>query len=92
MLFQIYGENAGFQLLGWALVFVGLIAANELARRSKKGGIFFFLALPAALTVYFIAIYAGAAMGAEWALNNPTYTHMNSWFHYAKLYAASFQP
>ena len=51
MLFQIYGENAGFQLLGWALVFVGLIAANELARRSKKGGIFFFLALPAALTV-----------------------------------------
>ena len=31
MLFQIYGENAGFQLLGWALVFVGLIAANELA-------------------------------------------------------------
>ena len=89
MLFQIYGENAGFQLLGWALVFVGLIAANELARRSKKGGIFFFLALPAALTVYFIAIYAGAAMGAEWALNNPTYTHMNSWFHYAKLYAAT---
>ena len=65
MLFQIYGENAGFQLLGWALVFVGLIAANELARRSKKGGIFFFLALPAALTVYFIAIYAGAAVGAE---------------------------
>ena len=89
MLFQIYGENAGFQLLGWALVFVGLIAANELARRSKKGGIFFFLALPAALTVYFIAIYAGAAMGAEWALNNPTYTHMNSWFHYAKLYATT---
>ena len=28
-------------------------------------------------------------MGAEWALNNPTYTHMNSWFHYAKLYAAT---
>ena len=80
MLFQIYGENAGFQLLGWALVFVGLIAANELARRSNKGGIFFFLALPAALTVYFIAIYAGAAMGAEWALNNPTsvsYTHLD---------------
>ena len=89
MLFQIYGENAGFQLLGWALVFVGLIAANELARHSKKGGIFFFLALPAALTVYFIAIYVGAAMGAEWALNNPTYTQMNSWFHYAKLYAAT---
>ncbi len=45
--------------------------------------------LPAGLTVYFIAIAVGAAMGAEWALNNPTYTHMNSWFHYAKLYAAT---
>ena len=28
-------------------------------------------------------------MGMEWALNNPTYLHMNSWFHYAKLYAAT---
>ena len=25
----------------------------------------------------------------EWALNNPTYVHMGSWFHYAKLYAAT---
>ena len=25
MLFQIYGETAGFQLLGWLMVFVGLI-------------------------------------------------------------------
>ena len=30
----------------------------------------------------------GAAMGAEWALNNQTYIYMNGWFHYAKLYAA----
>ena len=44
--------------------------------------------IPAILTVYFIAIYVGAAQGAEWALNNQTYVHMNSWFHYAKLYAA----
>ena len=28
-------------------------------------------------------------MGADWALNNPTYVHMTSWFHYAKLYAAT---
>ena len=28
-------------------------------------------------------------MGAEWALNNPTHTDMNSWFHYAKVYAAT---
>ena len=40
-------------------------------------------------TAYFIAIYAGAAAGAEWALNNPTYLYMNSWFHYVKLYAAT---
>ena len=89
MLFQIYGERAGFQLLGWMLVFAGLILTNEIARRSKKGGIFFFLILPGALTVYFVSIYVGAAMGAQWALNNPTYLYMNSWFHYAKLYAAT---
>ena len=89
MLFQIYGDLAGYQLLGWLLVFLGLILTNELARRSKKGGIFFFLILPAGLTVYFIAIAVGAAMGAQWALNNPTHLYMNSWFHYAKLYAAT---
>ena len=89
MLFQIYGDRAGFQLLGWLLVFLGLILTNEIARRSKKGGIFFFLVLPGALTVYFISIYVAAAMGAQWALNNPTYVYMNSWFHYAKLYAAT---
>ena len=51
MLFQIYGDKAGYQLLGWLLVFLGLILTNEIARRTKKGGIFFFLALPGALTV-----------------------------------------
>ena len=88
MLFQIYGERAGYQLLGWLLVFVALVLFNEIARRSKKGGLFFFVALPAALTVYFIAIYVGAAMDAEWALTNSTYVYMNGWFHYAKLYAS----
>ncbi len=89
MLFQIYGETAGFQLLGWLLVFASLILINEFARRSKLGGILCFLALPAALTVYFISIYVGVAMGAQWALNNSTYLYMNSWFHYFKLYAAT---
>lgn len=89
MFFQIYGETAGWQLLGWLCVFVGLVVVNEIARRSKAGGIACFLALPAVLSVYFIAIYIGAASGAEWALNNDTYVHMNSWFHYAKLYAAT---
>ena len=89
MLFQLYGPGAGWPLIGWVMVFVGLILANEVARRTKIGGVMAFLVLPAILTVYFIAIYIGAAMGAPWALNNPTYIHMNSWFHYAKLYAAT---
>ena len=89
MLFQIYGDMAGWQLLGWVMVFVGLVVMNEIARRTKAGGIFCFFVLPAALTVYFIAIYIGAAKGDDWALQNDTYVHMNSWFHYAKLYAAT---
>lgn len=89
MLFQVYGENSSYQILGWIMVFAALLITNEIQRRTKAGGYFFFLAVPAALTVYFIAIYAGAAKGAEWALNNPTYVYMNSWFHYAKLYAAT---
>ena len=89
MLFQIYGETALYQLLGFVLVFTGLVLANEFARRTKTGGIICFLVLPAALTVSFIAIAIGARAGAEWALNNQTYTNMNSWFHYAKLYAAT---
>ena len=56
MLFQIYSETAGFQLLGWLMVFVGLILANEFARRTKWGGIACFLVLPAGLTIYFISI------------------------------------
>ena len=89
MLFEVYGEHAAYQWIGWALVFAALIGANEIARRTKAGGIFCFLVLPAVLTIYFIAIYVGAGQGVEWALDNPTYVHMNSWFHYAKLYAAT---
>lgn len=88
MLFNLYGDNAMWQLLGWVLVFAGLVICNEIARRTKAGGVFFFLILPLALTVYFIAIAVGAANGAEWALNNQTHKYMNGWFHYAKLYAA----
>ena len=35
MLFQIYGDNAMYQLLGWVLVFAGLVICNEIARRTK---------------------------------------------------------
>ena len=89
MLFQVYGENAVYQWLGWAMVFICLILVNEVARRSKAGGVFCFLILPAGLTAYFIAITIGAMSGAQWALDNPTHLYMNSWFHYAKLYAAT---
>lgn len=89
MLFQLYGEGAIYQLLGWVLVFAGLVICNELARRSKFGGLLFFIIIPIALTIYFVAIQIGAAQGASWALNNTTYRYMNGWFHYAKLYAAT---
>ena len=56
MLFDVYGTNAPFQWLGWVLVFVGLILANEFARRSKVGGLIMFGALPIAMTVYCVAI------------------------------------
>ena len=89
MLLQVYGDNSFYQLIGWVMVFAGLIITNEIQRRSKAGGCFFFFVLPATLTAYFIAIYIGAANGASWALKNPTYVHMTSWFHYTKLYAAT---
>ncbi|MCI9465433.1 MAG: hypothetical protein HFI48_16500 [Lachnospiraceae bacterium] len=88
MIFQIYDGRTIWQILGWVMVFAGLILMNEIARRSKLGGGICFFGIPAVLTVYFISIYVGAARGSEWALNNQTYVHMNSWFHYAKLYAA----
>ena len=53
MLFQIYGEGAIYQLLGCVLVFAGLVICNELARRSKFGGLLFFIIIPIALTIYF---------------------------------------
>ena len=56
MFFDIYGETAGWQLLGWLMVFVGLVVMNEIARRSKAGGIACFVVLPAALTVYFLSL------------------------------------
>lgn len=90
MLFQVYGSQSGWQFFGWILVFICLVVTNEIARRTRVGGLFFFVVLPIALTIYFIAIYVCAGQGQAWALHNPTYVHMNSWFHYAKLYAATF--
>ena len=83
MLFELYGNTAMTQLLGWVLVFAGLIIMNEIGRRTKAGGILVFVVLPLALTVYFILATAGV-LGAD----NPTKVYMGGWFHYAKLYAA----
>lgn len=84
MLFQLYGSTAMTQLLGWVLVFAGLVILNEIGRRTKMGGIVIFVIIPAILTIYFIAIQAGLFGGHS----NQTYEYMNGWFHYAKLYAA----
>ena len=84
MLFQLYGSTAMTQLLGWVLVFAGLVILNEIGRRTKIGGIVLFVIIPAILTIYFIGIQAGLFGGNS----NQTYEYMNGWFHYAKLYAA----
>ena len=85
MLFQLYSGVAGTQLLGWLLVFAGLIALNEIGRRTKAGGIAVFMIIPALLTVYFILAYCGLFGGKE----NLTVKYMSGWFHYFKLYAAT---
>ena len=36
MFFQIYGETAGWQLLGWLLVFTGLVVMNESQEDPKR--------------------------------------------------------
>ncbi|MBR5637809.1 MAG: hypothetical protein IKW81_12860 [Pseudobutyrivibrio sp.] len=81
MLFQITNL---WQILGWCLVFAGLILMNELGRRTKVGGMLIFVIIPAILTVYFILAHIGMFGGA----NNPTVAYMDGWFHYFKLYAA----
>ena len=56
MLFQI---ESMWQILGWVLVFAGLVIMNEIGRRSKAGGILLFVILPVILTVYFILAHVG---------------------------------
>ncbi|MDD6786106.1 MAG: DUF5692 family protein, partial [Eggerthellales bacterium] len=89
MLFDVYGDTAIYQWVGMLAVLVILILLNEVERRTKIGGLTVFVGCCAAMTIYCLAVEIGAAMGAEWALSNPTHTDMNSWFHYAKVYAAT---
>ena len=88
MLFHVYGGNALYQWGAMILVLVGLILLNEVARRTKLGGLIIFGAVPVVLTIYFIVIAACAAAGQTWAVENQTHVYMNSWFHYMKLYAS----
>ncbi len=81
MLFQI---DTLWQILGWVLVFAGLILMNEIGRRTKIGGMICFVIIPLILTVYFILAHVGLFGGAQ----NPTVAYMDGWFHYFKLYAA----
>lgn len=89
MLFDVYGEYAIYQWAGMLAVLVALILLNEFERRTKIGGLTVFVGCCGAMTIYCLAVEIGAAMGATWALQNPTHTDMNSWFHYAKVYAAT---
>lgn len=88
MLFNVYGAQALAQWGMMVVVLLGLILMNEFGRGSKFGGIVTFVAIPGALTIYFVVLRIAAAAGAEWAATNQTTMYMNGWFHYAKLYAA----
>ena len=87
-MFHLSGGNAGWQILMVLVVLIGLILLNEVARRTKAGGLVIFGVVPGVLTIYFIVVAIAAGAGAQWALNNQTYMYMNGWFHYAKLYAS----
>ena len=76
MFFQVYGANALSQWGMLLVVLAGLILLNEFARRTKLGGIITFLAVPVALTAYFLAIWIGVKVGAQWALENQTHVYM----------------
>ena len=78
MLFQI---NSMWQILGWVLVFAGLIITNEIERRTKKGGIFFFGIVLLSANYLLYSYSDWCTHGASWALNSQTYKYMNGWFH-----------
>ena len=73
MFFQVYGENAFYQFLGFALVFIGLVLSNEFARRSVQGGFITFLLLPILMTIYLTTLNICAELGFSWALKDSTY-------------------
>ncbi len=59
----------------WILVFALLFGMNEMARRFKVFGIFFFMVLPTVLSILWFTV-----------LKDSTYT---DWFHLAKVYSST---
>lgn len=58
----------------WFVVLGALIGLNELTRRSKVGGLLFFVALPIILTIF---VWPNTATGST-----------GTWFHWVKVYSA----
>ena len=52
MLFNVYGDNAIYQWAAMLLVLVGLILLNEVARRTKVGGLIIFGAVCGSYRLY----------------------------------------
>lgn len=65
-----------YSWLAWFVVLGALIGLNEVTRRSKAGGLFFFVALPIVLTVFVWPTTAGAGSST------------GTWFHWVKVYSA----
>ena len=61
--------------LMWLVVFIALIAINEIGRRYKIGGIILFMVLPIILTIF---VWPNTTKG----------TSVSDWFHFAKVYSA----
>ena len=53
MLFHVYGENALPQWIAMLGVLAALILLNEVARRTKAGGIFMFFVIPAIFCLFY---------------------------------------
>lgn len=86
--FNLYGDNAAFCLIGFAVLFIAAVAINEVSRRTKIWGIIFFIALPCAMAIYSVVINVCASCGIKWARLNYTYLYRNNWFYYFRLYCA----
>ncbi len=63
-----------YSWLAWFVVLGALIGLNEVTRRSKTGGVLFFIVLPIILTLF---VWPSTATGST-----------GTWFHWVKVYSA----